>query len=160
MATNPHSRELVLSQNSIEWIRPDRRVLARVRPALSSALAHGAAGFGVGRCGRLRLLGRRFAGTQANPRTGEQQKLASDLRPLTPEHQGKPPITRYQQARRDNTKQDLKKSAKPPSPVQIRAAPPISQCKFDRLCRGSTRERHLMDYGGLQILGMTRELVP
>src|SRR6476646_4182939 len=60
-----------------------------------------------------------------NRRRGEQPKLAPDLRPLMPEHQGRPALTRYQQARRDNTSRDLKKSGKPPSPVQIRAAPPI-----------------------------------
>ena len=32
-------------------------------------------------------------------------------------------------------------SAKPPSPVQIRAAPPQFQCKFDRLCVSRTCKR-------------------
>jgi hypothetical protein len=45
--------------------------------------------------------------------------------PLTPKHQRKPGTTRDQRARRINKLENLAKSAKPPSPVQIRAAPPI-----------------------------------
>ena len=54
----------------------------------------------------------------------KEGKLASDLRPIAPQHRLRPPTTRYQQARRDNNMHDQQQSAKPPSPVQIRAAPP------------------------------------
>src|SRR5688572_11279235 len=60
----------------------------------------------------------------------------------------KSPIARSNRRRRQVVRQ---RSAKPPSPVQIRAAPPIFQFKFDRLFRISTNERFALDYGGLQI---------
>ena len=57
----------------------------------------------------------------------------------------KPPTTRYQQAWRDNNIHDQKQSAKPPSPVQIRAAPPKSSGNFDCLFVRSASDRSQMD---------------
>ena len=54
----------------------------------------------------------------------ETKKLTSDLRPITPEHRVRREVSREQQARRVNHIANPGKSAKPPSPVQIRAAPP------------------------------------
>jgi hypothetical protein len=51
----------------------------------------------------------------------------TDSRQITPKHQGKPAIIRDQRTRPVNNIHNLTKSAKPPSPVQIRAAPPIFQ---------------------------------
>ena len=48
------------------------------------------------------------------------------LGPLTSEHQGEPAGIRYQKTKPANTIDNLTKSAKPSSPVQIRAAPPNS----------------------------------
>ena len=54
------------------------------------------------------------------------QGSATDSRQITPKHQGKPTIIRDQRTRPVNKIDNLTKSAKPPSPVQIRAAPPFS----------------------------------
>jgi len=51
--------------------------------------------------------------------------VETDSRQVTPKHQGKPGIIRDQRTRPVNKIDNLAKSAKPPSPVQIRAAPPI-----------------------------------
>src|SRR5262249_2196520 len=53
-----------------------------------------------------------------------RQGVASDLRPITPEHRRKRRACRDQRARRVNNLANPTKSAKPPPPVQIRAAPP------------------------------------
>ena len=52
--------------------------------------------------------------------------------PVTPKHQGKPASTRYQKTRPANKIQNRAESAKPPSPVQIRAAPPTILSKIAR----------------------------
>jgi len=52
-------------------------------------------------------------------------ELGSKLGPIGPKHQGKPTSTRYQKTRPANKIHNRAESAKPPSPVQIRAAPPI-----------------------------------
>ena len=71
-----------------------------------------------------------------------EDRLQSNFSPRTPKHQGKPGSTRDQRARRINKIENLAKSAKPPSPVQIRAAPPISPSKSDRLvAEASTADR-------------------
>jgi hypothetical protein len=49
--------------------------------------------------------------------------VETDSRQLTPKHHGKPAIIQDQRTRPVNKIDDLAKSAKPPSPVQIRAAP-------------------------------------
>jgi hypothetical protein len=54
--------------------------------------------------------------------------VETNSRQLTPKHQGKAAIIRDQRTRPVNTIHNLPKSAKPPSPVQIRAAPPILSC--------------------------------
>jgi hypothetical protein len=56
--------------------------------------------------------------------------LGPNLGPITPEHQGKPASTTYQKTRPANKIDNRAESAKPPSPVQIRAAPPNFQCEF------------------------------
>jgi hypothetical protein len=53
------------------------------------------------------------------------RQLQSNFSPRTPKHQGKPRSTRDQRARRYKIENPAK-SAKPPSRVQIRAAPPKS----------------------------------
>jgi hypothetical protein len=50
--------------------------------------------------------------------------IGSKLGPKPPKHRVKRGFGRYQKARRVNNIDFLAKSAKPPSPVQIRAAPP------------------------------------
>ena len=67
---------------------------------------------------------RRTTATQED-RAFAGHKLASDLRPSTPKHRVRGRERRDQQARRVNNIANLGKSAKPPSPVQSRAAPPI-----------------------------------
>jgi hypothetical protein len=49
----------------------------------------------------------------------------SNFSPRTPKYRAEPRSTRDQRARRINKIENPAKSAKPPSPVQIRAAPPI-----------------------------------
>jgi hypothetical protein len=51
--------------------------------------------------------------------------VRANLGPLTPKHHVTPTITRDQQARPGNKNDNPTKSAKPSSPVQTRAAPPI-----------------------------------
>ena len=51
--------------------------------------------------------------------------LQSNFSPRVPKHQEEPRGTRDQRARRINRIENPAKSAKPPSPVQIRAAPPF-----------------------------------
>ena len=59
-------------------------------------------------------------------------QLQSNVSPRTPKHHQKSTISRDQRARRINKIENLAKSAKPPSPVQIRAAPPIFLRKITR----------------------------
>ena len=54
-----------------------------------------------------------------------RRKVQSNFSPRTPKHQGKRRSTRDQRARRINKIEVPAMSAKPPSPVQIRAAPPV-----------------------------------
>ena len=54
----------------------------------------------------------------------EVRELQSNFSPRTPEYHRKPRSTRDQRARRFNKIEKPRKSAKPPPPVQIRAAPP------------------------------------
>src|SRR4026209_2875819 len=51
-------------------------------------------------------------------------KLGSNVGPKPPKERAKRRFGRYQKARRANNIGLLAQSAKPPSPVQIRAAPP------------------------------------
>ena len=53
-------------------------------------------------------------------------KVETDSRPLPPKHQVKPWPCSDQKARKTTNMTWFTKSAKPPSPVQIRAAPPFS----------------------------------
>jgi hypothetical protein len=57
-------------------------------------------------------------------RFNDNRERQSNFSPRTPKHQGKPRSTRDQRARRINKIENPAQSAKPPSPVQIRAAPP------------------------------------
>jgi hypothetical protein len=50
--------------------------------------------------------------------------LGPKLGPITPKQHGEPASTRYQKTRPANKVENRAESAKPPSPVQIRAAPP------------------------------------
>jgi hypothetical protein len=50
--------------------------------------------------------------------------LGSHLGSITPTHQGRPASTPYRKTRPEQAR-NRAESAKPPSPVQIRAAPPI-----------------------------------
>ena len=79
------------------------------------------------------LVGRLAVLTTGRPETNSRQ--------LTPKHQGKPAIIRDQRTRPVNNIHNLTKSAKPPSPVQIRAAPPNSQFKSDCLFFPRTIQR-------------------
>jgi hypothetical protein len=65
--------------------------------------------------------------------------LGPNLGPIRPKHQGEPASTEYQKTRPANKIQSRAESAKPPSPVQIRAAPPIFQFEFDRVCPSGMR---------------------
>src|SRR5215470_15155595 len=62
-------------------------------------------------------------------------EVASDLRPIAPEHRRKRGLCRDQRARRVNNLANPTKSAKPPPPVQIRAAPPILSHATVTSCR-------------------------
>ena len=62
--------------------------------------------------------------------------LGPKLGPITPKHRGTTASTRYQKTRPANNIDNRAESAKPPSPVQIRAAPPILSKLFVR-ARGS-----------------------
>jgi hypothetical protein len=81
-------------------------------------------------------------------------RLQSNLSPRKPKHYGKPRSTRDQRTRRINNLQNPTESAKPPSPVQILAAPPIQSTTYgyalerqadDCNCfaSGMTHARHL-----------------
>jgi hypothetical protein len=65
-------------------------------------------------------------------------ELETNSRQITPKHHGKPAIIRDQRTRPVNKIDNFTKSAKPPSPVQIRAAPPFltsihsATCGFGR----------------------------
>jgi hypothetical protein len=67
----------------------------------------------------------------ATPRTVPGQSLGSgvgtrdEFETASAQHQGKPAIIRDQRTRPVNKIDNFAKSAKPPSPVQIRAAPPF-----------------------------------
>jgi hypothetical protein len=54
-----------------------------------------------------------------------ETRVETVSRQITPKHQGRPAIIRDQRTRPVNNIHTLTKSAKPPSPVQIRAAPPV-----------------------------------
>src|SRR5687768_17332862 len=58
-------------------------------------------------------------------RVARAVELQSNCSPRTPKHHVRAGETRNQRARRVNNLVNPTKSAKPPSPVQIRAAPPI-----------------------------------
>src|SRR5882762_2283054 len=60
--------------------------------------------------------------------------------PVMPKHQRRPRNTRDQRARRINKIENLAKSAKPRSPVQIRAAPPTFAPRFRRRLSPIARE--------------------
>jgi len=62
-----------------------------------------------------------------------QENFGPGFGPLTPKHHPKPTNTRYQRASNDSSIYNATKSAKPPSPVQIRAAPPKSLGNFQIL---------------------------
>jgi hypothetical protein len=81
-------------------------------------------------------------------------KVETYSRPLPPTHQVKPWPCSDQKARKTTNMTRFTKSAKPPSPVQIRAAPPNFQFKSAHLfyCRPSGGLQ--LDYGGLQITGV------
>jgi Recombinase len=64
------------------------------------------------------------------------QQLGTNLGPKPPKHWVKRGFRRHQKARRVNCVGLLAKSAKPPSPVQIRAAPPILRSRTRRRGRG------------------------
>ena len=53
-------------------------------------------------------------------------KFRSNVGATTPKHQGRPGTIRDQKTKPGTTSDNLVRSAKPPSPVQIRAAPPFS----------------------------------
>jgi hypothetical protein len=65
--------------------------------------------------------------------SGSRDRFETDSRQITPKHQGTPAIIPDQRTRPANKIDNLAKSAKPPSPVQIRAAPPNFQFEIDRL---------------------------
>src|SRR5882672_6298553 len=81
---------------------------------------------------------------RATGRNSRPAKLQSNFSPRTPKHHRKPRSTRHQRARRINNLQNLTKSAKPPPPVQIRAAPPI----FLRNQRLTDRRESASDFLG------------
>src|SRR5918992_3475785 len=80
--------------------------------------------------GRYRIAGPRSARYAAN-----SKKFGPNFGPLTPKHHRKSRSTRDQRARRINKIENPTKSAKPPSPVQIRAAPPILSHTKITTCR-------------------------
>jgi hypothetical protein len=71
-----------------------------------------------------RMPRRRTAPRTSRMRGDGRNKPQSNLSPRTPEHHGKRGSTRNQRARRFNKIENPRKPAKPPPPVQIRAAPP------------------------------------
>jgi hypothetical protein len=77
--------------------------------------------------------------------------LGNKLGTIAPEHQGKRGDRADQEARRVNKIDVPALSAKPRSPVQIRAAPPIFQFGLDHLCQSGTSRRIQLDYRGRQI---------
>ena len=79
---------------------------------ISATLSHGQIGGAARRC--LLLSTRR------------EYELRSNFGATTPKHQGKPGTIRDQKTKPGITIDDPVRSAKPPSPVQIRAAPPFS----------------------------------
>jgi hypothetical protein len=83
--------------------------------------------------------------------------VCSVCSPLAPKYQVERGCWNDQKPARDNTSHDPVKSAKPPSPVQIRAAPANFQCEVDRLCVSRTSGRVQLDYGGLEVRRRTRE---
>ena len=83
--------------------------------------------------------------TPRKPATKPSTHLGPDLGPLTPEQQGKPTGIGYQKTRPANTIDNPTESAKPPPPVQIRAAPPTSLNKSAPL-RREFHERYLFCY--------------
>ena len=85
-----------------------------------------------------------------------REKFGRNFGPLTPNHHRKPGNTRDQRARRINKIENLAKSAKPPSPVQIRAAPPISSVNSIVCARAAQADAFQLDYSGLQVAGRRR----
>jgi hypothetical protein len=63
------------------------------------------------------------------------EELGTNSRPLPPKHDVKRWPCIDQKARKTTTMTWFTKSAKPPSPVQIRAAPPLFQFKFGHFVR-------------------------
>jgi hypothetical protein len=127
---------------------PSRQGLTRDRRSCS-AKSGSRDGRGVGRAPDKRAQGGKLSSerspwrtsTEACSEVGGGSRFQSNFSPRAAKHQGKAGETRDQRARRINNLANPAKSAKPPSPVQIRAAPPNSQCEFDLLCIASTSER-------------------
>jgi hypothetical protein len=69
-------------------------------------------------------------GRCAGRNLGSGLELETNSRQLTPKHDGKPAIIRDQRTRPVNKIDNPAESAKPPSPVQIRAAPPFFRGPF------------------------------
>jgi len=67
---------------------------------------------------------------QGLPDVSRSSGVETDSRQLTPKHDGRPAIIRDQRTRPANNIDNCSESAKPPSPVQIRAAPPNFRCEF------------------------------
>ena len=76
--------------------------------------------------GRTRMPMRRTARARPGCAGDGRNKLQSNFSPRTPEHHGRRGSARDQRARRFNKIENPRESAKPPPPVQIRAAPPIT----------------------------------
>ena len=71
----------------------------------------------------------RWGGSRRRSRRwGWGQRLENNSRTETPKHDVRPGTSKHQKAGPAIRTGNLAKSAKPPSPVQIRAAPPIFQC--------------------------------
>ena len=66
-------------------------------------------------------------------------RVRANIRPLSFGRQRESTITRDQQARPDNRTDNPLKSARPPSPVQIRPAPPFQIVSDQRLRNGAVR---------------------
>jgi hypothetical protein len=123
------------------WARPRRLHPPGLRMA-SEVSCHG---FDRGRSNRTPRCGRGSISETRGP------GMSSRRSPIAAKHRATRGGWHDQRPARNNTVYNPVKSAKPPSPVQIRAAPPISQFKFDRLCVSRTSGRMQFDYGGLQI---------
>jgi hypothetical protein len=97
-------------------LRHGRVVLLRVGVVRDGpGLAHGI---------RLRLWAGLGKGPTAGPPDGG--RVESNSRTVTPKHRVEPATTRHQNTGQNSKINNPERSAKPPSPVQIRAAPPNS----------------------------------